>query len=89
MSDCEAEFERELAAFDRDVTLAIQYLYAFQATHYVASKNERVLMAMNWHALYWNTSLGAMQEAIFAALGRIFDKDERSHSVHRLLELAR
>jgi hypothetical protein len=88
VDSAEAEFERELAAVDRDLSLFAQYFYAYQATHYLASKDSALLATMNWQPLYWNTSLGALQEASFSTLGRIFDQDSRSHSVHRLFMLA-
>ncbi len=89
MLPAEKEFERELAAVDRDIGLFAQYFYGYQATHYLASKDPKLIRTMNWQAMYWNTHLGALQEAAFSTLGRIFDTDSRSHSIHRLLLLAR
>lgn len=82
------EFERELEALEKDVKLVAQYFYSYQTIHFLAAQDERLLRAMKYNALYWNTSLAALQEATFSALGRVFDKNDGSHSVFSVLECA-
>jgi len=87
MSSISQQFERELEAFRIDLESAMQFFYAYQATRYLASSEPELLAAMNSHALYWNTSLGAMQQAMFTSLGRVFDQDGETHNVSRLLRI--
>src|SRR5207247_3508553 len=44
--------------------------------------------AINRTPLFWKTSLAALQASLFIALGRIFDRDPKSHSLERLLREA-
>jgi hypothetical protein len=84
----EAEFERELEMFRKEVQGAIQFFYAWQTVHAVAAEDDAVLNAINRTPLFWKTSLGALQTSTFIVLGRVFDPDTRNHSVSRLLALA-
>ena len=81
----EDRFVRELENLRRDSDAAAQYLYAWLAFHKCADGSRPTRMAVNKNALFWNTSLGALQTALFISLGRIFDKDPNSHSINRLL----
>ena len=89
MTVTDAEFERELESFRVDAESAAQFFYAFQAIHYLSSSDSGVLALMNQAPMYWNTSNVALREAMFVALGRVFDPDPQTHNVSRLLKLAR
>lgn len=84
----EAEFQRELEVFRVETETAIQYFYARQAFHLVASADARVMDALNLAPRFWNTSTSALQLSAMITLGRIFDPDPKNHSVSRLLSLA-
>lgn len=83
-----SEFARDLELFRTEAESAIQFFYAWDATHAVAAGNMKVRRLLNEAPLYWNTSLGALQAATLVALGRIFDPDPNNHSVTRLLSIA-
>lgn len=83
-----AEFEAQLELFRTECESAIQFFYAWDATHAVAGKNKSVVKLLNKAPLFWNTALGALQTSTFVALGRVFDPDQENHSVTRLLLLA-
>jgi AbiU2 len=85
MSSPSDEFEAQLELFRTESSSAIQYFYAWDATHAVASKNKSVVKLLDQAPLFWNTALGALQAATFMALGRVFDPDQKNHSVTRLL----
>lgn len=84
----EIEFQRELEVFRVETETAIQYFYARQAFHLVASGDPRIVAALNQAPRFWNTSTSALQLSAMITLGRIFDPDPKNHSVSRLLSLA-
>jgi hypothetical protein len=86
-SDAEASFKRELEMFDREADAVTQVLYAYLAVHAAMANHEEVHDLPSTASLFWSTILGALQQSTFIALGRIFDRDKRSHSVYRLLDL--
>lgn len=88
MSVTEKEFEHELEAFRVSAETAAQFFYAFQAIHFLSSRDKAVLGLLNQAPMFWNTSIGALREALFIALGRVFDQDGRTHNVDRLLKVA-
>jgi hypothetical protein len=86
--DPEAEFEYELQVFDNDVDEVIQCFYIWRTVHAEARKNRRVYDLLNRNAAFWNVALGSIQANSLIALGRVFDRDGRSHNISRLLGLA-
>src|SRR3989338_4947410 len=79
------DFEAQLELFRTEAESAIQFFYAWQAVHAVAVKDKSVVRLLNQAPLFWNTSLAALQASSLVALGRIFDPDQKNHSVTRLL----
>jgi hypothetical protein len=88
MPTVSAEFEAQLELFRTEGQSAIQFFYAWDATHAVAAADKAVFKLLNQAPLFWNTALGALQSSTLVALGRIFDPDPKNHSVTRLLSLA-
>ncbi|MHB8471717.1 MAG: AbiU2 domain-containing protein [Gammaproteobacteria bacterium] len=88
MSSPSVEFESQLELFRTEAQGALQFFYAWDATHAAASKDKAIFKLLNEAPLFWNTALGAMQAAALVALGRVFDPDQKNHSVTRLLALA-
>jgi hypothetical protein len=85
--DAETIFKRELEMFDKEADSATQFFYSYVAIHSAMADHENVEHLLNGASLFWTTILGALQQSTFITLGRIFDKDGRSHSVYRLLDL--
>jgi hypothetical protein len=81
------QFEAELEIFRTEIQEAMQFFYAFLTVHAVAAEQPAVRRLLNTAALFWNTSLGALQASTFIALGRIFDQKSK-HNVDRLLKTA-
>ena len=88
MSISEKDFEKELEAFRVNIETATQFFYAFQAIHYLLSQDKVADDLMKRTPVFWNTNIGALRDAMFIALGRIFDKDGRTHNIFRLMEMA-
>jgi hypothetical protein len=84
----EDRFKRELENYYRDATAAAQFLYCWIAFHHFVGRDAALRKDVNVTPLFWNTILGALQTSLFITLGRIFDEDPRSHSIHKLLDIA-
>lgn len=85
--DHATEFENELEVFRREAESAVQFFYAWRTVNEVASKDKSVVAALNTAPLFWNTSLGALQTAAFIALGRVFDQEQNTHNIDRVLRI--
>src|SRR3990172_5585484 len=83
------QFERELEIFRTETEAGAQFFYAYLAVHSVGANSKPVYALLNETPLFWNTILGALQTAAFIALGRVFDKDCRAHSLEKLFCVAR
>ena len=86
--DPETEFKEELQVFGNEVEEAMQCLYAEQTIHNVARENTKVYQALNRNAAFWKLAGRALQANAIIVLGRIFDRDSRTHGIKRLLNLA-
>jgi AbiU2 len=86
--DPETEFKSELEVFCNEVEEAIQSFYAEQTIHNLARRKSNVYHALNRNAAFWKLTSRALQANALIVLGRIFDKDSRTHSIRRLLNLA-
>jgi hypothetical protein len=80
------DIESALRHYSAEVDSASYSFYMWKAIH-EATANADVLEAMNRNPLSWSVMLHALQTTYFIALGRLFDSDRRSLSVHKLLRL--
>jgi len=87
-TDPETEFKEELQVFGNEVDEAMQCFYAEQTIHNVARENTNVYHALNRNAAFWKLASRALQANAIIVLGRIFDRDSRTHGIKRLLNLA-
>ncbi len=88
ISDPAVEFENELRIFDNDMDEIVQCFYIWRTVHAAARRSPKVYDMLNRNSGFWNVALGSIQANSLIALGRIFDKDSRTHNVKRLLKLA-
>jgi hypothetical protein len=86
--DPENEFQHELEVFGNEVEEAIQCFYAEQTVRNTAHANANIYHALNRNAAFWKITSRALQANALIVLGRIFDKDSRTHGIRRLLNLA-
>jgi hypothetical protein len=66
------------------ITVAAQAFFAWKSIHNVASKDKSIEKALNTNALSWNICLYSLQATFFIAIGRIFDTNPQSCSIHLL-----
>jgi hypothetical protein len=83
----EQQFKRELEIFRTEAEAASQFLFGYFAVHAVAHEHREVHNLLNTAALFWNTSLHALQLSAHIALGRIFDQGS-PHNVDKVLGIA-
>lgn len=87
MTPGEKQFLDELNIYRNEVNSALKFLYTELAIHGIASKNKKILSALNSSPTFWNTILNALQHSTFITLGRIFDPDPEKHTIHKLLKI--
>lgn len=74
----EEKFLEELNVFRNEVLYALKFLYTELAIHEIASKDKKVLRALNYSPTFWNTVLSSLQNSTFITLGRIFDNNGKN-----------
>lgn len=88
MTNADQIFTQELEIFRTEAEASAQFLYAYLAIHATAAQSSEVVDLLNTASLFWNTALGALQTSAFIAVGRVYDDDDGSHGLKRLLKLA-
>jgi hypothetical protein len=81
-------FTEKLEVFRQEGYQCAQFLYEYLTIHAAAARDENIRHVLNRNALFWNTTLAALQTSTLIALGRIFDHKSR-HGIRALLDLAR
>ncbi len=74
----EEKFLEELNIFRNEVLYTLKFLYTELAIHEIASKDKKVLKALNYSPTFWNTILSSLQNSTFITLGRIFDNNGKN-----------
>ena len=88
MSSVASQFEDQLELLRTEAEGAVQFFYAWDATHAAAARDKNIFNLLNEAPLFWNTMLGALQATTLVTLGRLFDPNTANHSATRLLTLA-
>lgn len=78
------EIAELLKEIDKEITVAAQSFFAWKSIHNVAAKDKNIEKAINTNALSWNIYLHSLQVTFFIAIGRIFDVNPQSCSIHLL-----
>jgi len=82
-----SDIEAMLRAFTDDVASARSSRFLFRTIGAVGSESPEILSALNQSPMTWRTILHSLQTTTYVAIGCLFDRDARSVSVHRLLEV--
>jgi hypothetical protein len=88
MKITEKQFEEELEAFRVDTETAAQFFYAYQSISYSSTQDKAILNLLTQNLMFWNTIMGALRDSMFISLSRVFDTDNRTHNITRLLKIA-
>lgn len=70
--------------FHQELTLACQAFFAWKSVHNLSSGDRKIYDAINGNVLSWNLILHSLQATFFITLGRIFDTNPNSFSVHKV-----
>jgi len=71
--------------FHNELITACWSFYGWKNIKKIASTDKEIRTAINKNTISWSIILHSLQITFFITLGRIFDKDERSFSVHTLI----
>lgn len=83
----ESSFLRELNFFRNETESLVRYVYSHGALNDVILSNKSVRKAVNYNPSFWNSVLFSFTDAMFIALGRIFDeenKEGKKYTIHTL-----
>lgn len=83
------DYEKELIVFQNNLNNAIRAFYYDVALYERVKDNTKEICLLNETPWFWNDFRHYTVMSVFIVLGRIFDKDTRSHSIDRLEQAAR
>jgi hypothetical protein len=84
----EAEFYKQLEWLIEETTAAMAVYDAYEEVHKLALERNDLHTAMLADRAFWRVHLGALQNALFGILGRIFDKRKDAHSIMKVIDAA-
>ena len=79
------DIEKLYKEFQSEVNVACWSFYTWKNIHNIAAGDKKVHHALNRNPLSWNIILYSLQSTFFITIGRLFDTDKRSFSVHTFL----
>lgn len=79
------EYWKQHRILSNEVTNTIQSFYTWLDVNNYAAENEVALARMNSNPTFWNITLHSLQTTFIITIGRVFDRDPRSYSLHKLL----
>jgi hypothetical protein len=77
--------ESSLQRYLGEVELAAYTFYVWKSINDLALKERTILDVLNRNALSWQVMMHSLQCTFFISQGRIFDRNSKSFSVHKLL----
>ena len=79
------DIEELYKEFQSEINAACWSFYAWKNIKDIAVDDKIVYRALNRNALSWNIILYSLQSTFFIAIGRLFDIDGKTFSVHTFL----
>jgi len=79
------DIEELYKEFQSELNIACWSLYAWKNIKNIAAKDDKIYHALNKNSLSWNIILHSLQSTFFISIGRLFDIDGKTFSVHTLL----
>jgi len=79
------DIEKLYKEFQSEVNVACWSFYTWKNIHKIAAGDKKVHHTLNRNPLSWNIILYSLQSTFFITIGRLFDTDRRSFSVHTFL----
>jgi hypothetical protein len=85
----ESAFKKELDVVAAEVHEAVYIHQVMEEINRLALNDPNILLAMNEQPLFWQAHRATSQAALFMSLGRIFDTNEATTSIYRLIRITR
>ena len=79
------DIEKLYKEFQSEVNIACWSFYTWKNIRDIAAGDKKVHHALNRNPLSWNIILYSLQSTFFITIGRLFDTDGKSFSVHTFL----
>lgn len=79
------DLDRQLQHFRQELSTAAHTFFLWKGVNNCAAEDRDIHRGLNEQALSWNTITHSLQTTFFIALGRLFDTDGKSFSVHTFL----
>ena len=79
------DIEELYKEFQSELNIACWSFYTWKNIKNIAVDDKKVYHALNRNALSWNIILYSLQSTFFITIGRLFDIDGKTFSVHTLL----
>jgi len=79
------DIEKLYKEFQSELNIACSSFYTWKNIRNIAAGDKKVHHALNRNPLSWNIILISLQSTFFITIGRLFDTDKRSFSVHTFL----
>jgi hypothetical protein len=83
------DYKKEFLIFQSNVNRMARAYYYDLAIYDAAKGNQQTVCVLNSNGWFWDDFRKYTVMSVFILLGCVFDKDERSHSITRLLEAAK
>ena len=80
------DIEELYKEFQSELNTACWSFYTWKNIHNIAAGDKKVHHALNRNPLSWTIILYSLQSTFFITIGRLFDTDGRSFSVHTFLK---
>jgi hypothetical protein len=84
----ENAFQKQLEWLLEETRAAMAVYDTYEELHKLAVERKDLEAAMMADHSFWQVQLGALQNALFVILGRIFDRGRDSHSILKVLDAA-
>jgi hypothetical protein len=81
----EAHYWHQLDLFATEVDNANVIYHTYEEISCVSLTDRGVRSALDKHALFWKVQVYSLQTSLMMVLGRIFDTDGDTHSVHKVI----
>ncbi|WP_322101794.1 hypothetical protein [Paraburkholderia sp. J41] len=78
-----------IEAYRDEVNVATSSFYTWKSINDLAAANDEILRTLNANALVWNIIAHSLQVTFFVALGRIFDRNQKSLTALSFIEKCR
>lgn len=82
----EEEYWSDCQLLSTEIDDALAVFFTYEEINRLALEDKRILNRLNADALFWKVLVHSLQTSLFIILGRIFDRGDDAHSIHKVLQ---